>query len=146
MHSANAECTGAKRPQDSRGAHDSNPGCVHSRRAGRIVAAIVLPFGVSLKRNARFLRDVAQVFYHGQDQRDAIFAAYYFCFAFGIAGDQRPAAAGSRFGGAKDADVVVNLAFERIAINEAVNLHGAKKMAYAVANAALRSFLAKSKG
>src|SRR5258708_10063763 len=99
-----------------------------------------------LEGDAGFLGDVAQLFDDGQNQRHAIFAAQYFCFAFRVAGQEGPAGARSRFGGAKSADVVVNLALERIAVNEAVDLHSAKEMSDAVADTTLGNFLAKRKG
>src|SRR5260370_18049515 len=98
-----------------------------------------------LEGDASFLGDVAQLFDDGQNQRHAILAAQYFCFAFRIAGQERPVGTGCRFGGAKSADVIVNLALERIAVNETVDLHSAKEMSDAVADTALGNFLAKRK-
>src|SRR2546422_4472569 len=99
-----------------------------------------------LEGDAGFLGDIAQLLDDRQNQRDAICAALVFCFAFRVAGQEGPVGAGSGFGGAKDADVVVNLALERIAVDEAVDLHSTKEMADAIADAALGNFLTKSKG
>src|SRR5207245_11096714 len=73
-------------------------------------------------------------------------AAQCFCFAFRIAGQERPVGARCRFGGAKNADGVVNLALERIAVNEAVDLHSAEEMSDAAADTTLGNFLAERKG
>jgi hypothetical protein len=47
----------------------------------------------------------------------------------GFAGDQRAVRAGSRFGAAKDANPFIDLLFEFVFVDEAVDLHGAEKMA-----------------
>src|SRR6266481_3043595 len=51
---------------------------------------------------------------------------------------------GSRFGSAKDADVIVNLTLEGIPVDETVDLQGPKEMSDSMADAALRNFLAES--
>src|SRR5229473_2291187 len=99
-----------------------------------------------LEGDASFLGDVAQLFDDGQNQRNAILAAQIFCFAFRIAGQQRPVGAGSRLGSAKSADVIVDLALEGIAVDEAVDLHRAKEMSDTIADAACWYFLAKREG
>src|SRR5713226_1963398 len=146
MSVANAIRTGTPWPEDSRRAHDSTLGCIDSRQVERILPKLIQHSELLLEGNASFPGDVAQLFNDRQDQRDAIFAAAFLCFALRVAGQEGPGGAGGGLGGAKDANVVVNLALEGIAVDEAVNLHGAKEMADAVADAALRNFLAKSKG
>src|SRR6266852_3077029 len=92
----------------------------------------------SVERNACFAGDVAQVFEDGLDEWDPFFAAQFFGFAFRVAGNQRALGTGRWFGGAEDADVFVDLALERIGLHEAVDAHGAKEMADALADAAFR--------
>src|SRR5712664_1861235 len=141
---ANAVRAGAPRPENSRGAHDSTRGCIDSRRVERFIPGMIGHGKLLLEGNARFLGDVAQFFNDRQNQGDAIFAAPFFCFAFRVAGQEGPVGAGSGFGGAKGADVIVNLALEGIPVDETVDLHGPKEMPDTVADAALRNFLAKS--
>src|SRR5229473_2004400 len=106
--------------------------------------------GVSLSRkpllegDAGFLGDVTQLLNDRQNQRDAIFAAPFFCFAFRVARQEGPFGAGSRFGSAKDADVIVNLTLEGIPVDETVDLQGPKEMSDSMADAALWNFLAES--
>src|SRR5260221_9317027 len=59
---------------------------------------------------ADFLRNDAEFFDHRHDQRHALFSPQPFRLALGIAGDKRAVSAGRRFPGAKDADVIVQLA------------------------------------
>src|SRR5882762_6878304 len=92
----------------------------------------------SVERNAGFAGDVAQVFEDGLDEWDPFFAAQFFGLAFGIAGNQRTVGARGWFGGAEDANVFADLALERIGLHEAVNAHGPKEMADALADAAFR--------
>src|SRR6267142_2573367 len=92
----------------------------------------------SVERNAGFAGDVAQVFEDGLDEWDPFFAAQFFRFAFGIAGNQRAVGARGWFGVAEDANVVIDLALEGIEVHEAVDAHGAKEMADALADAAFR--------
>src|SRR5882672_3916979 len=86
----------------------------------------------SFERNPGFAGNVAQVFDDGHDEWDPFFAAQFFGFAFGIAGNQRAGGAGGWFGGAEDADVVIDLALEGIRVNETVDAHGAEEMADAL--------------
>src|SRR5712664_873512 len=144
MRVANAVRAGAPRPENSRGAHDSTRGCVHSLRVDRIAAELIHSRKPLLEGDAGFLGDVTQLVDDRQNQRDAIFAAPFFCFAFRVAGQEGPVGARSGFGGAKGADVIVNLALAGIPVNETVDVHGPKEMPDAVADAALRNFLAKS--
>ena len=74
-----------------------------------------------LEGNAGFPGDVAQLLDHGQNQGHAFLAPHLFHLAFGIAGDQRAVGARRRFGGTKDADVVVDLTLEGITIHKAVD-------------------------
>src|SRR5258707_410812 len=145
MYFANAIRIGAPRPEDSRRAHDSTRGCIDSWPVDRISRTLDHSRQLLFEGDARFLGDVAQLVDDGQNQGHAIFAAPFFRFAFRVAGQKRPVGTGGRLGGAEDADVVVNLALERIAVDEAVDLHGAEEMADPVADAALWNFLAKSK-
>src|ERR1700682_367631 len=97
-----------------------------------------------LERDAGSLGDVAQLLNDRQNQRDAIFAAPFFRFAFRVAGQEGSMGAGSGFGSAKDADVIVNLTLEGIPVDETVDLQRPKEMSDSVADAALWNFLAKS--
>src|SRR6266403_2806938 len=126
---ANAICTGAPWPEDSRGAHDSTRGCVHSWRVNRIAAELIHSWKMLLEGNAGFPGDVAQLLEDRQNQGHTFLAPHLFHLAFGIAGDQRAVGARRWFGGAKDADVVVDLALECITIHKAVDAHGAEEMA-----------------
>src|SRR5437870_688650 len=100
----------------------------------------------SVEGDTGLLGNIAQIFDNRQDQWHTIFAAALFGFAFRIAGNERPLRARSRLGRAKDADVIVNPALEGIAVDEAVDLHGAKEMTDAIADATAGNFLAKGKG
>src|SRR6266699_1046682 len=136
---------GTPRLEDSRGAHDSTLGCFDSRRVRRISRTLDHSRQLLFEGDARFLGDVAQLFDDGQNQGQAILAAPFFRFAFRVTGQEGPVGTGRGLGGAEDANVVVNLALERIPVDEAVDLHSAKEMADPVADAALWNFLAKSK-
>src|SRR6266446_3718916 len=94
----------------------------------------------SVEWNPGFAGDVAQVFDDGHDEWDPFFAAQFFRFTFGVAGNQRTVGAGGWFGGAEDADIVVDLALEGIGVDEAVDAHGAEEMADTLADAAFRNF------
>src|SRR5260370_16371061 len=63
-----------------------------------------------------------------------------------MAGKEGAVGAGSGFGGAKDADVVIKVAVERMGVDEVIELDGTKEIADAVADTGLRNFLAKRKG
>src|ERR1700730_14423901 len=90
--------------------------------------------------------DGAQVFDDRHDERHTVFAAFAFCFAFRIAGNERAIGAGSGLCGAEDADIIVDLALEDVGFNEAVDAHSAEEMANAFAYAAQRNFLAQGEG
>src|SRR5258708_12803187 len=142
MSVANAIRTGTPWPEDSRRAHDSTLGCIDSRRVERILPKLIQHSELLLEGNASFPGDVAQLFNDRQDQRDAIFAAPFLCFALRVAGQEGPGGAGGGLGGAKDANVVVNLALEGIALNEALNFHAPQDMPDALPHPPLPNFLA----
>jgi len=56
------------------------------------------------------------------------FASNRLGFSLGIAGDQRTAAVGSGFGAAKNANPFVDLFFEFVFVDEAVDPHGAEEV------------------
>ena len=64
-----------------------------------------------------------------------------FGFALGIAGDQRAVGAGRRFGVSEDVNPFVDLFFEFVFVDEAVDLHGAEKMPDALTEAPSRSVI-----
>ena len=66
--------------------------------------------------------------YHRLDQRNPFFASDRFRLALRIAGDQRAVGAGRRLGVAKDVNPVVDLFFELVFVNEAVDLDGAEEV------------------
>jgi len=88
-------------------------------------------------------RDIQQIIDNGLEQRDSHFAAN--CFRWN-AGDQ--GAVGSRrgFGFAEDLNPVVDLFFEFVFVDEAVDLHGAEEVADAFADAACGDFLMRREG
>src|SRR5579872_4647056 len=99
-----------------------------------------------VERDAGLFGDRAKIFNDRHDERNAIFAAFALGFAFGIAGDERAVRARRGFCGAEDADVVVDLAFERVGVDETVDAHGSEEMADAFANAAFWNLLAQREG
>jgi len=126
--------------EDSRGAYDSTRGCVHSRRADRIAAEIIHSAN-RYSKDAGFLGDVGNS-HDRQNQRDAIFSAPFFCFAFRVAGQEGPLVPGAGLVARKTADVIVNLTLEGIPVDETVDLQGPKEMSDSMADAALWNFLA----
>src|SRR5713226_3861945 len=112
MCAANAIRTGTTRPEDSRGAHHSTSGCVHSWRIDRIAGTLTHSCQLLFEGNARFLGDISQLVDDWQNQRHTFLAPHFFHLAFGIAGNQRPVRARRWFSVAKDADVVVDLALK----------------------------------
>jgi len=82
-------------------------------------------------------------------QRQAKSRGRHFCgaiFLLRVQGRRArgPFGAGSGFGGAKDADVIVNLTLEGIPVDETVDLQGPKRNVRFMADAALWNFLAES--
>jgi hypothetical protein len=90
-------------------------------------------------------RDIEQIIDNGFQQRNSFFAANRFRFSFRIAWDQRAIGSWRRFGVSEDVNPVVDLFFEFVFVDEAVDLHGAKKMADAFVDAAggPQSFIAR---
>lgn len=84
-----------------------------------------------------------KIFDNRYDERNAFLAADFFGFAFWIAGDEWAVGAGRGLRGPKNADVVVDLALERICIDETIDAHGSEEMADAFSHAALGNFLAQ---
>ena len=76
-------------------------------------------------------------------QRNSFFAADRFGFSLRVAGDERAVGAGGGFGFSEDVNPVVDLLFEFVFVDEAVDLDGAEEVADAFADAMgrLRSFL-----
>lgn len=70
-----------------------------------------------------------KIFDNRYDERNAFLAADFFGFAFWIAGDEWAVGAGRGLRGPKNADVVVDLALERICIDETIDAHGSEEMA-----------------
>src|SRR5690349_24574049 len=104
----------------------------------------VLKKSIYLERYSRLARDVEQVIDDRLDQRNASAASNRFGFPFRVAGDQRAVGAGGRLGAAEDVNPFVDLLFELVLVDEAVDLHGAEEVADAFADAALGNFLAQS--
>ena len=81
-----------------------------------------------LERYSCLARDIEQVIRYRLDQRNPFFAADRFGFALGIAGDQRAGGAGSRLGVAEDVNPFVDVFFEFIFVDEAIDLHSPEEM------------------
>src|SRR5215472_2857025 len=96
---------------------------------------------LSLERNPRLPRNVAQVLDHRKNQRHSILSPHLFRFALRIAWNQRTFHARRRLRRAKRANVVVDLALEFVRVNKSVNAHRSKEMPDALAHAALRNLL-----
>src|SRR5687768_9330321 len=72
----------------------------------------------SAEGNTRLPRDVAQLFDHCADERDALTAADRFGLALRIARDERPVRPGRRPRLPQGADHVVDLSFELVLVDE----------------------------
>ena len=81
-------------------------------------------------------RDIQQIIDNGFQQRNSFLAANRFRFSFRITWDERAVGAGGGFGVAEYLDPVVDLFFEFVFVDEAVDLHGAEEVADAFADAA----------
>ena len=86
-------------------------------------------------------RDIQQIIDNGFQQRNSCFAANRFRFSFGIAGDQWTVGAGGGFGIAENLNPVVDLFFELVLVDEAVDLHGTEEVTDAFADAAWPAIL-----
>src|SRR4029077_17100528 len=118
----------------------SSQSSIHNRRLGpRSTFA-------SAERYTCLCGDIQEVFDDGKDQRHTRLTAHLFCFPFGVARNQGTLGAGGWLGGAKYADVVVDLTLELVSVNEAIDPHRTEKMAYPFAHTAGRSFLPESEG
>ena len=88
----------------------------------------------ALEFNSCFSCDIQQVIHHRFQQRYTFFASYRFSFPFRVAGDQRAGGAGGGFGIAEYFNPVVDLFFEFVFVDEAVDLRGAEEVADAFAD------------
>ena len=77
---------------------------------------------------SRLARDIEQVIHYRPDQRDAFSASDRFGFALRVAGDERTFGAWRRFGVSEDVNPFVDLFFEFVFVDEAVDLHGPEEM------------------
>ena len=69
-----------------------------------------------------------------------------FSFSFRITGDQWAVGSWRRFGFAEHLNPIVDLFFEFVFVDEAVDLHGAEEVADAFADTTFGNFLAQGKG
>ena len=81
----------------------------------------------ALEFNSCLSRDIQQIVNHRFDQRYPFFAPDRFGFSFGIAGDQRAVGARRWFGFSENMNPVVDLFFEFVFVDEAVDLQAPKK-------------------
>jgi hypothetical protein len=84
---------------------------------------------IYLERYSRLARDVEQVIDDRLDQRNSFAASDRFGFPFRVAGDQRAVGAGRQLGIAEDVNPFVDLLFELVLVDEAIDLHGAEEIA-----------------
>jgi hypothetical protein len=76
---------------------------------------------------SRLLRYIQQIVHHQFQQRNSFFASSCFRFTLWIAGNPRAVGAGSRLGLAKDVNPVVDLFFELVCADEAVDVQRAEE-------------------
>lgn len=77
-----------------------------------------------LKRYPCLFRDIQQIIHDGFEQWNPLFASDRFRFALGVARDERAVGAGSGFGVAEDSNPFVDLFFEFVLLDKAVDFHG----------------------
>src|SRR5947199_3437193 len=97
-----------------------------------------------LKRYPRLPCNIQQILHHRLDKWNAFSTSDRLRFSLRVAGDQWAVGAGCGLGVSKDVNPFVDLLFEFIFLDEAVDLHGAEEVADAFADAALGDFLSQS--
>jgi hypothetical protein len=102
-----------------------------------------VPGFCSIKGNTCLFGNITQFFNDGQNQRHTTFLTDLFSFPFGIAGDERAFRPRGGFGSPEDLNVVVDLSFEFIGIDETVNPHGPKEVPDSLADAPFGNLLAQ---
>ena len=88
------------------------------------------------ERYPGLLRNIQQIIHHRFQERSPFFTPHSFSFAFRVPRNQRAVGSRGGFGVAKNLNPVVDLVFELVFVDEAVDLHGAEEVADAFADAA----------
>src|SRR5262249_12313252 len=91
-------------------------------------------------------RDVHQIVHNRSQQRNPAFASFRFSVSLGVTGNQRTPGARSRFCVAKHPNPLIDLFFEFVLVDEAIDLHCAEEVTDALADAAFGHVLPECKG